>query len=53
MELEAKKRRGIDMVLLTGYVAAGTMFALYGMAATVVCAEMIEIGRDLAGFRNK
>jgi len=41
------------MELLTGYVTAVTMFALYGMAATVVCAEMIEIGKDLVGFRNK
>jgi hypothetical protein len=41
------------MELLTSYVAIGTLFGLYGMAAAVVCEEMASITKDLRSFRNK
>ena len=41
------------MELLAGYITVGSMVALYGMAVTVCCVEMIAIGKDLANFRKK
>lgn len=41
------------MELLLGYITVGTMFTLYGLAALVICVEMVAIGKDLASLRNK
>ena len=41
------------MELLTGYITIGSMVALYGMAAMVVCVELVAIGKDLATLRKK
>ena len=41
------------MELLTGYITIGSMVALYGMATMVACVELVAIGKDLIGLRNK